>query len=403
MNVGFYHDNIGTKHAGGISVYARKLALELSAAHDVYVYTQDGDVVSELAESDVHVVETPSFDPPALDGRFSSKLASLLPVGPQDLSKLAMISWSVRNDVLEHIETHVDVLVTFQFPDDLLLSNLVDVPTVYGYLSDGSMGTGAAIRERYTQTDAHFAISPYLADRVADAFGHTVDEIVLPGLEVDRFHPDVEPAFASEEPTVLFVGRVVESKGVFDLLEAVGSLEDDVHLRIVGTGHAEAAVRQRSRALGIADDVTLEGEVPHHELPGYYAGADVFCLPTHVDSFAMVNLEAMGCGTPVLTTDLEGIKTYLVPEENGVVVPPGEPDALARALEDLLSDPDRRRVLGSRARRRACEFSWRQQAGRLERLCADVLGAELEIDPSEAGDRRDERSDRRQAPIQELD
>ena len=369
MKIGFYHDNVGTKHAGGISVYSRQLAIALAEENEVYVYTQDGDVVPELAESNVTIVETPTFDVPTFD----SPVEVPLPVGPQSLSKLAMIIWSARNDVIEHIESHVDVLVTFQIPDDLLLSNLVDVPTVYGFLSDGDFGIGTEIRERYTRTDVNFAISPYLAERVAETVGYEVDGVVLPGLEVDRFHPDADPAFETDEPTILFVGRVVEKKGIFDLLEAVAALEDDVHLRVVGTGGAKEEVRRRSRELGIEENVTLEGEVPHEELPGYYAAADVFCLPTHVDSFAMVNLEAMGCGTPVVTTGLEGVKTYLEPGKNGVVVPPGEPAALAGALTDVLADPGRRRDLSTAARRTASEFSWSQQAGRLEELCVQAV------------------------------
>jgi len=369
MRIGFYHDNVGTKHAGGISVYSRQLAIALAEENEVYVYTQDGDVVPELAESAATVVETPAFDVPTV----SSPLEVSLPVGPQSLSKLAMIVWSARNDVVDHIDSHVDVLVTVQIPDDLLLSNLVDVPTVYGFLSDGEFGVGTEIRERYTRTNVNFAISPYLAERVAEAVGYEVDGVVLPGLEVDRFHPDVDPAFEADEPTVLFVGRVVEGKGIFDLLEAVAALEDDVHLRVVGTGGVEGEVRRRSRKLGIEENVTLEGELPHEELPGYYAAADVFCLPTHVDSFAMVNLEAMGCGTPVVTTDLEGVKTYLEPGKNGVVVPPGEPAALARALAAVLADPGRRRELGVAARRKASEFSWSQQAARLEELCVQAV------------------------------
>ncbi|WP_049889572.1 glycosyltransferase family 4 protein [Natronolimnohabitans innermongolicus] len=376
MRVGVYHDSIGTKHAGGIAVYARELAIELSSRHEVYVYTQEGEIAPELADSDVEVVTTPRFDVPTLNGRLSYSVGWPLPFGQQPISKLAMIAWSAYNDVLDHIEEHVDVLIDYQLPDDLLLSNLVDVLTICGFLSDESGGIGTALHSRYTKTETNFAISPYLADHVTETLGYDVDEVVLPGLDVDQFHPETLPAFDREEETILFVGRLIEAKGIFDLLEAVATLEQNVHLRIVGAGPAEGAIRRRARALGIADDVILEGEVPHEELPAYYTAADVFCLPTHVDSFAMVNLEAMGCGAPVVTTDLDGIKTYLTPDENGVAVPPEDPDALAAALGDLLSDPVRRQELGRNARARAREFSWSEQAAKLERLCAAELGIE---------------------------
>ena len=369
MRIGFYHDSIGTKHSGGIAVYARQLAVELSSSNDVYVYTQDGDMAHELAASHAEIVTTPNFDVPAFE-----LLSSLpLPVSSQPLTKLAMIAWSSYNDVIDHINEHVDVLICFNMPDDLLLSNLVDVPTIRGFLSDVSGGVGTAVHKRYTTTDTNFAISPYLADHVSTSLGYAVDEVVLPGLDADQFHEDAEPAFSSDRPSILFVGRLIEAKGIFDLLDAVAMLETPVHLRVIGTGHAESEVRRRCRELDIEDDVTLEGEVSHDELPGYYTAADIFCLPTHVDSFAMVNLEAMGCGTPVVTTDLEAIKTYLTPDENGVVVPPGDTDALETALSELLLDPSRRQILGARSRDRARQFSWRQQAARLERLCAVAI------------------------------
>lgn len=392
MRIGVYHDSIGTKHAGGIAVYARELAIELSTDHEVYVYTQEGALAPELANSAVEVVTTPRFDVPTLGGRLSYSVGWPLPFGQQPISKLAMIAWSAYNDVLEHIEDHVDVLIDYQLPDDLLLSNLVDVPTICGFLSDESGGVGTALHRRYTKTETNFAISPYLADHVTESLGYEVADVVLPGLDVDQFHPETPPAFDREERTVLFVGRLIEAKGVFDLLEAVATLEDDVHLRFVGTGPAETAIRRRARALGIDGDVCLEGEVPHEELPAYYTAADVFCLPTHVDSFAMVNLEAMGCGAPVVTTDLDGIKTYLTPGEDGVTVPPQNPDALAAALSTLLADPARRRELGRAARARAHDFSWSEQAARLERLCAEEVG----IDPP---DRTSERASPAGTPL----
>ncbi|WP_233710639.1 glycosyltransferase [Natronococcus pandeyae] len=347
------------------------MAIELAASNEVYLYTQGGDVVSELTDSDVTVIETPMFD-----GRALATAAKGLPVGRQTLSKFAMTAWSTYSGLTDHVGEHVDVLVTFQVLDDLLLSNLVDVPTVRGFLSDRSPGIGAAVRERFTATEATFANTPYLADRIVDRFGYEVDAVIPTGVDTTRFHPEAEPAFERDEPTILFTGRLVESKGIFDLLESVSRLDERVHLRIAGAGVEETAVRRRAEELGIADWIRLEGEVPHDELPGYYAAADVFCLPTHVDSFATVNLEAMACGTPVVTTDLEGIKTYLRPGTDGLTVPPQEADALAAALEELLGDPDRRREMESRARTQACEFSWRLQAARLEQFCATFSSAD---------------------------
>ncbi|MHC3437794.1 glycosyltransferase family 4 protein [Natrialbaceae archaeon A-gly3] len=366
MRIGLYHNNAGTKHAGGVAIYARRMAIELAESNEVYLYTQGGEITPELLESDVCVVDTPSFE-----GTLFAAAARGVPVGRQTLSKFAMTAWATRNGVVNHIEEHVDVLIMFQMLDDLLLSNILEVPTVRGFLSDRSPGIGSAVRERFSATDATFANTPYLAEQLVRRFGREVDAVVPTGVDPERFSPDADPSFDREIPTILFVGRLVENKGIHDLLEAVDRLGERVHLRIVGDGAERESIHQLARDCSI--QVTLEGEIPHSDLPGYYAATDVFCLPTHVDSFATVNLEAMACGTPVVTTDLEGIKTYLRPGVDGLVVPPRDRTTLSRTLSELVSDPDRRREMGSHARERACEFSWRRQAARLERFCEDVL------------------------------
>lgn len=377
MKIGFYHNNAGATHAGGVAVYARQMAIGLAESNEVYLYTQEGEIASELVNSDVHVIQTPTVDGPAI-----TAITKALPLGRQTLSKFLMTAWSTRNSVVDHIDTRVDVLITFQVLDDLLLSHLVDVPTVRGFLSDREPGIGAAVRERFTATEMHFANTPYLADRIADRYGYEVDAVIPTGVDTARFHPDAIPAFECDVPSVLFVGRLVESKGIFDLLAAIDQLEERVHLRIVGARADETPIRRRIAELGLTDRVVLEGEVPHSDLPGYYAAADVFCLPTHVDSFATVNLEAMACGTPVVTTDLEGIKTYLRPETDGLTVSPGDRNGLATALTELVVDPNRREAMGSRARSRACEFDWNRQAARLERFCSTVVSERADQYPT---------------------
>jgi len=374
MRIGFYHNTAGTKHAGGVAIYARQMAIELAKSNEVYLYTQGGELASELADSEVNVIDTPAFD-----GKAFRTAAKGLPIGDQTLSKFVMTAWSAHNGVIDHIDDHVDILLTFQVLDDLLLSNLLEVPTARGFLSDRSPGVGAAVRERFTATEVNFANTPRLAEQVADRFGYEVDAVISPGVDPTRFHPDVPPAFERTEPTILFAGRLVKSKGIFDFLEAVARLDKQIHLRIVGAGSDETAVMQRIGELGLANQSVVEGEVPHTDLPGYYTAADVFCLPTHVDSFGMVNLEAMACGTPVVTTDLKGIKTYLRPNVDGLTVPPRDRDALTMALNELVADPDRRKTMGSQARKRACEFSWRQQAERLEAFCTELLSADTSM------------------------
>ncbi|WP_255170598.1 glycosyltransferase family 4 protein [Natrononativus amylolyticus] len=369
MNIGLYHDAVGTRHAGGIAVYIQHVAAELGASNDVYVYTQRGETTELLANADVTLVETPAFA-----DRIPALVDGATPLGRQDWSKLLMTQWAARHGVVDHIDDHVDVLLTFQFLDDLLLSHLVEPPTVYEYHSLEQVGVGATLRERFSRTEHVLANADDTARRVADEFGYDVDGVIYPGVDAERFRPDGERAFSSDRPTILFVGRFVESKGVFDLLSAVRRLERPVRLHLVGTG-ATARVEQRCRELGLEEVVTIHGEIPHLELPRYYRAADVFCLPTHAESFGMVNVEAMACGTPVVTTDLEGTRAYVDNGGNGLLVTPRDPIDLADKLRMLLEAPGRRAEMGRLARERALQFTWAEQAARLERVCADVIGA----------------------------
>lgn len=372
MRIGFFNPSAGTRHAGGVAVYVQQMAASLSRSNDVYLYTRGGELSQLLVRSDVTVVETPAFNE-----RLLSAVHHWTPLSSEDWATAAMTAWGLRNGLFEHVADHVDVLVTFTWIDDLVASAFVDVPTIYGFHSLTGAGVFGRLRHRLSNADWTIANADDTARRVRETFGYDVDAVIYPGVDHELFRPDVEPALSSDDPIVLYVGRLFEGKGIYDLLEAVARLADPAELHVVGYGESDR-VRRRARSLGIGDAVTLHGEVPHLELPGYYAAADVFCLPSHAESFGMANVEAMACGTPVVTSDLEGVRAYARDGENGLLVTPGDAEALADALETLLEAPALRRELGELARESVREFTWEHQARRFEAFCEDVLDVPLE-------------------------
>jgi D-inositol-3-phosphate glycosyltransferase len=375
MNLGFYHGAAGTNHAGGIAVYTQQIAAALSRSHDVYLYTQRGELSSVVADAEITVIETPDFA-----DHWCHAAGELSPLSRQDRTKCLMTQWVARHGVVDHMNDRLDVLFTYQFLDDLFLSNLVDVPTAYTFHRLSSVGIGAKLREAFSQTDVILANSDDTARAVETTFGHEIAEIVYPGYEAARFGPDAEPAIWSEDPIILFVGRLVESKGVYDLLEAVARLDGRQELHVVGSGAEEPGMRRRARELDVDDTVVFHGEVPHRELAGYHAGADVFCLPSHDESFGMANVEAMASGLPVVTTNLEGIKTYLANGENGLLSQTGSPQDLAATLSMVLDSPALRATLGAQAREDVRPFTWERQAQRLERFCYERFDVEKPSD-----------------------
>lgn len=366
MRIGFFHDAAGTRHAGGIAVYCQRMAASLARDHDVVLVTERGTPSSVLTDAAVELVQTPTFS-----DRVPATLERVPWVGRQEYAKVAMIRWARDTGLLDWLDDRVDVLVTSQYLDDLLLSNLLDVPTVYGIHSVRQVGVGARLRNRFTETTVEFANSYDTARRVAESFDTDVEAVIHPGVDPSQFNPRATPVLHSPLPRILFVGRLVRAKGIFDLVEAVASLPVDASLHVVGTGDEEG-VRAAAMDRGLYDRTFVHGEVPHNRLPGYYVSADVCCLPTSVESFGQVNLEAMACETPVVTSRLPAIQEYVREGVDGLLVEPGDTGQLTTALATLLARPTMRTEMGRRGRDRAGEFSWDVQAARLATLCQRV-------------------------------
>jgi glycosyltransferase involved in cell wall biosynthesis len=168
-------------------------------------------------------------------------------------------------------------------------------------------------------------------------------------------------------PTVLAVGRMYPRKRFVDLLQAAARLRTThpaARFRIVGKGPEWDAVVRLHGALGLAGTVTLLGDVTRDQLAAEYAGADGFCLPSVQEGFGIVFLEAMAAGLPIVACRAAAVPEVVLDGETGVLVPPRDPDALARALADVLTRRDWARELGETGRRRVQEFALEKVARR---------------------------------------
>jgi D-inositol-3-phosphate glycosyltransferase len=195
-----------------------------------------------------------------------------------------------------------------------------------------------------------------------------VTGIVHPGVDLEQFNTNLEPidkdVFNRHEFVVLFAGRFVESKGIYDLIDAFEKLPTAYHLYIIGRGDQDE-VEERISGSTIENSVTIEGSVDHELLPQYYAAADIVCSPTHYDSFCMVNIEAMACGTPVITTDIEGVAEYAIDRETALLVPPKNSEELSNAVLELSTSPALQKKLKEQGRSMVAQFSWENSAREL--------------------------------------
>jgi len=161
------------------------------------------------------------------------------------------------------------------------------------------------------------------------------------------------------QKTVLFVARLIASKGVLDLVRALPRVQEAVPCRLVlaGEGPEEERVRALVEDLGLGDSVELTGYVDGPELARLYADADVLALPTaHDEGFPTVILEAMAAGLPIVTTPTRGPVDHLVDGEHAVFVRQCDPRALADGLVRLLTDAELSARMGEANRAKVREF-----------------------------------------------
>ncbi len=199
--------------------------------------------------------------------------------------------------------------------------------------------------------DLHIAISAGLARYLAETegFAESTFEIVHYGIV-----PGPEPAPAGDVPRVAVVGRLIPVKGHQTLLDAVAAASGQVpalEVEIAGSGPLEPELQARAAQLGLDGTVRWLGHVPG--AAAVLERASVVLVPSLGEGFGMVALEAMERGRAVVASAVGGLPEIVADGETGLLVPPGDADALAGAIVALARDPERARALGAAGRARA--------------------------------------------------
>ena len=200
--------------------------------------------------------------------------------------------------------------------------------------------------------------------------------VIAPGVDLDVFRPRERSAArerlgVTEPSMVLYVGRLEPLKGLDILVRAVGDLAmaDTTRLVVVGgdsdSDQLVGELGALARSVGVAERVTFAGAVPQRDLPWYYSAADVLVLPSHYESFGMVALEAMACGTPVVVSRVGGLKTFVRNGESGYLVPWRCSDPFSQQIEMILANPSLRRAMGDAALIAARGMGWTGVSSRL--------------------------------------
>lgn len=382
--------NLGARDTGGMSVYVRELARQLGQrGHlvDIYTRTHDpkDDQVYELGPN--------------------ARLIHLRAGEDRDINKLAVYS---------HLPDFANNLENFRKQNnlqyDIVFSNYWlsgwvgerlrqwwHVPHVMVFHTLGAVkndiGIGKAEPELRIKAEAHLAKSCHHLIATTEQeksdlihyYGAPAARIsVIPcGVNMELFQPGNGEMTRrqlgfGDDKVILCVGRIEPLKGIDRFLQAMTYLRNGGGLRAViigGDVHSHTEMKRLialTRALKIADSVSFLGTVEHDKLPGYYSMASVCVIPSHYESFGLVALEAMACGTPVVASDVGSFKNIIQSGKTGYVLSDDAPSTLADKIALFLSGQD---DLSTRSIRESiARFSWSNVA---EQVIDEVLARHL--------------------------
>lgn len=394
---------LGGKDTGGMNVYVRELTRQLGkmGIHvDVFTRSQDDHVPHVLHELGygnrvVHVPAGPEH-----------------PIPKEDLTNY--ISQFVEGVKYFACEKNIqyDVIHSHYWISGIAATALSEAwggtPIVHMFHTLGEMknriARSAAEREggyrihgeRQVLRRADRVIVATIAELTQLRFLYKANAsklvVIPPGVDVCHFYPipaDEAKLYVGLKPydrMVLYVGRIEPLKGVDTLIQAMSCLQwkEDrpVHLAIIG-GDPAASPREMSSEmarlqklcddLSVGQTVVFLGKRDQDKLPYYYSAAELVVMPSHYESFGMVALEAMACGTPVIASEVGGL-AYLVRDgETGITIPDQEPDTLCEKISWLLNDRDLHDTMSQRAVEYAQDYAWEKISAQIVGVYQDLL------------------------------
>ena len=268
---------------------------------------------------------------------------------------------------------------------------LIGVPTLISAHGGDAFafrrGLGALLKHIALRLSTAWTANTQATARAAAAGAALRTAHVVPmGVSVAQFSAGCGTALRAEYQdgsVVLFVGRLVSKKGVDVLLNAFAQINSHsrarIQLWIVGEGDCRGALERLAAERGLSNQITFWGRIANQKLPDFYAAADVFVAPSVVtesgdtEGQGVVFLEAFSARVPVIATDVGGIGEIVRHDDTGWLVPPRNPELLARAIEQMLDDRGLARRLTENAFHLVKEhFDWPIIAGRFETLYREL-------------------------------
>jgi D-inositol-3-phosphate glycosyltransferase len=372
---------LGTRDTGGMSVYIRELARELSRhGHRVDIFTRSRAVrlvgARQLCDG-VRLVHLPAGGAGPLQ---ALALYPHLPDFSREFRDFYRRSGLHYDIIHSHywLSAHVGSWVQewWNIPHMITFHTLGAVKNLTGREAPEPDVRIRAERHLAATCTRVLTAAAREKNHLVQLYGVSAEKVgVVPcGVNLELFQP-LEKAAArrrlglpQDAAVVLYVGRLAALKGLDRLLTAVALLPErhGLHLLIVGGDgpHAPEAqsLRRLARDLGVDEQTALAGRVAHEALPAYYSAADVLAVPSHYESFGLVALESLACGTPVVATAVGAMESLVGDGATGRVVTETTPRAFADALASFLGRPRAATLSPSRIRASVEAFRWSAMA-----------------------------------------
>ncbi len=352
---------------GGVNDHVGSLYRVLRArGHDVRIITSSHGL-QKASEGDIIRVGK-GFSVP-----FNGSMGTIT-LSPTYLAQMRAILERERFDVLHYHEPFVPFLSLVT----LTLSTSVNIGTfhAFGGLSI-SYEFGKRMLGHYAgKLHGRIAVSPAARHFISRYFPGEY-KIVPNGVEPGRYQRAVPIArYRDGVPNILFVGRMEPRKGLIHLLRAFRKLQRDgvrARLLLVGTGPGEREARRYVLTRQL-EDVEFLGRVPEGQKAQLFKTADIYVSPaTGRESFGIVLLEAMSAGAPIICSDIHGYRGVVRRDRDGLLVEPGNADALAASMRRLIDDPQLRAKLSRAGEERAQLFTWERVGQAVEEYYGFVI------------------------------
>jgi phosphatidyl-myo-inositol alpha-mannosyltransferase len=374
MRICMVSDNY-SPYVGGIAEHVHHLSVELRRrGHTVKVLT--AQVGGRAMET---MPEVPGEEHVKRIGRGfvirSNKSFSHIPVAFRQTAQVRAYFDQERFDV---IHVHGSMSPTLPMAA-LKASRVINVATFHAG-HDQSLGYAAfrsGLTPYFNAVHGPVAVSR-TAEKSCAKYFPAPYRIIPNGIDLTFFRPDAEPMpwIADGRPRILFVGRFEPRKGLKYLLRAMLEIQrqvPNVELVVVGTGLLGYSYKGYLDR-GVNEHVRWAGLVPNDDRPRYYASCDLYCSPAiGNESFGIVLLEAMATGKPVVASGIDGYRSVMTDDKEGILVPPRDVNGLAGAIVRILKDRELARRFGQAGLKRAAEFSWPVLAERIEGLYEELI------------------------------